>query len=216
MTAPTDHAALRDRIAWAYLFWCEAGFQSEETIRQWVADDHESENGGSWGNAFDEGLSLADAVLAVIQADRAALLAAKQAAAGEAEKQTRRARRANQRADAVEKLKAYQRARADSLEQDRDAARRAAEKQARRADASEADRAALAETVERLEAEVAHLKGALKPFAKLADTWTVRAAFQAGELLTVSNGQRMCGIKAEAFVSAQNALAQGADHDSRN
>jgi len=55
---------------------------------------------------------------------------------------------------------------------------------------------AQAERVERLEA-------ALRPFAKLADTWTV----ETGYLLTLSNGERMCGIEADAFKRARTALA---------
>lgn len=53
------------------------------------------------------------------------------------------------------------------------------------------------------------LRDALKPFAKLADSWTVQNAIKQGALLTVSNGQRMCGIEAFAFQVAADALGAG-------
>ena len=53
---------------------------------------------------------------------------------------------------------------------------------------------------------IAELEAALRPFAKLADTWTVQVAANEPRLLTVSNGERMCGIDAEAFIAARNVL----------
>lgn len=50
------------------------------------------------------------------------------------------------------------------------------------------------------------LRAALKPFSELADTWTVQTAAKDNAMLTVSNGQRMCGISAEAFIQAKKAL----------
>lgn len=52
------------------------------------------------------------------------------------------------------------------------------------------------------------LADALEPFAKLADTWTVQTAVQQNMLLTLSNGERMCGIDARAFVRAAAALSR--------
>jgi hypothetical protein len=56
------------------------------------------------------------------------------------------------------------------------------------------------------DAALAEARAALKPFARLADTWTVQTAAQSGTLLTVSNGQRMCGIDADAFIRAAAAI----------
>ena len=56
----------------------------------------------------------------------------------------------------------------------------------------------------------AKLRAALAPFAKLAETWTVQASIVRhgpGYLLTLSNGERMCGIEAGAFQAAKEALA---------
>lgn len=55
------------------------------------------------------------------------------------------------------------------------------------------------------------LRGALNPFAELADTWTVQTAALSGSLLTLSNGERMCGIEAKAFTTARAALEQADD-----
>ena len=44
-----------------------------------------------------------------------------------------------------------------------------------------------------LRGRIAELEAALRPFAKLADTWTVQV-------------ERMCGIDAEAFIAARNVL----------
>lgn len=57
------------------------------------------------------------------------------------------------------------------------------------------------------DALVERLREALKPLAKLADTWTVEAAALQDTPLIVSNGQRMFGIEAAAFVRARAALA---------
>lgn len=54
--------------------------------------------------------------------------------------------------------------------------------------------------------EIERLRSALKPFADLARTSTVQVAVIQGKLLTVSNGARMCGIEAEAFIAAAAAL----------
>jgi len=47
---------------------------------------------------------------------------------------------------------------------------------------------------------------ALKPFAAIADTYTVSTA--EGGILTLSNGLRMCGIEAAAFERARSVLHQ--------
>jgi hypothetical protein len=59
---------------------------------------------------------------------------------------------------------------------------------------------------DRLADEVARLRSALKPFDALAGTWTVETAAMGDEILTLTNGKRMCGIKASAFIEARRAL----------
>lgn len=60
--------------------------------------------------------------------------------------------------------------------------------------------------LQRLEGRIAELEAALVWFANLADTWTVQTAAKADTLLTLGNGERMCGISAQAFINAQAVL----------
>ena len=63
-----------------------------------------------------------------------------------------------------------------------------------------------AQTIGELLGEIEKLRQALEPFTRLADTWTVQNAAKNETLLTVSNGERMCGISAAAFIEARKAL----------
>lgn len=56
-----------------------------------------------------------------------------------------------------------------------------------------------ADKIERLEA-------ALRPFAELALTKTVAHGYQAGVLLTLSNGEKMCAVDPRAILNAHAAL----------
>lgn len=71
----------------------------------------------------------------------------------------------------------------------------------------DAFRAALARSLDR---ELV-LRDALRPFAKLADSWTVQHALHEKKLLTLTNGERMCGIEAAAFERAAEMLKQTAE-----
>lgn len=58
--------------------------------------------------------------------------------------------------------------------------------------------------ISRLRSELEKAREALKPFAAIATTHTVQVS--KGEILTVSNGRRMCGIEADAFLQAHEVL----------
>lgn len=51
---------------------------------------------------------------------------------------------------------------------------------------------------------------ALRPFANLATSNTVMTAALRGSLLTLSNGERMSGISADAFIKAAEVAARAA------
>jgi hypothetical protein len=62
--------------------------------------------------------------------------------------------------------------------------------------------------IAKLKATIALLIEKAEPFVNVSGTWTVQNAIKTGKLLTLSNGERMCGLVPEAFRGLSEAVAK--------